>query len=89
MSRRGLGFDRKDTVSENGYPSKLASAETYGHTGFTGTSFWVDPENNLICIFLSNRVYPKVNDTIYKLHTQGNIMDAVYKASQKGVGTLP
>ncbi|CAN5241826.1 hypothetical protein BH11BAC5_BH11BAC5_07850 [soil metagenome] len=86
VSRRGLGFDRKDTASEYGYPSKLASPETYGHTGFTGTSFWVDPEKNLVCIFLSNRVYPKVNDTIYTLHTQGNIMDAVYKAIEKGAG---
>ena len=87
VSRRGLGFDRKDTASENAYPSKLASMETYGHTGFTGTSFWVDPDKNVVFIFLSNRVYPKVNDAIYKLHTQGNIMDAVYKAIKKGAGT--
>ena len=71
VSRRGLEFYRKETASENGYPSKLAAADTYGHTGFTGTSFWVDPDKNLVCIFLSNRVYPKVNDTIYELHTQG------------------
>ena len=88
VSRRGLGFDRKETASENGYPSKLASADTYGHTGFTGTSFWVDPNKNLVCIFLSNRVYPKVNDTIYELHTQGNIMDAVYKAIENGADKL-
>jgi len=88
VSQRGLGFDRKDAASENGYPSKLASRDTYGHTGFTGTSFWVDPDKNLVCIFLSNRVYPKVNDTIYELHTQGNIMDAVYKAIQNSEGKL-
>lgn len=87
VSRRGLGFDRKDTTSEYGYPSKLAATETYGHTGFTGTSFWIDPEKNLVCIFLSNRVYPKVNNAIYKLHTQGNIMDAVYEAIEKAAGT--
>jgi CubicO group peptidase (beta-lactamase class C family) len=87
VSRRGLGFDRKDPESKNGYPSKLAPFSTYGHTGFTGTSFWVDPENKLICIFLSNRVYPKVNGTIYKLQTQGHIMDAVYMAIEKGAHT--
>lgn len=80
ISRRGLGFDRVDTSSELGYPAKLASLQTYGHTGFTGTCFWVDPKYNLVFIFLSNRVYPRVNGTIYKLRTQANVLDAVYKA---------
>ncbi|MBC7422615.1 MAG: serine hydrolase, partial [Ferruginibacter sp.] len=83
ISRRGLGFDRKDTFSELGYPSKLAAPQTYGHTGFTGTCFWVDPTCGLLFIFLSNRVYPTATSTLYKLRTQANILDTFYKAINK------
>jgi CubicO group peptidase (beta-lactamase class C family) len=80
ISRRGLGFDRMDTSSKVGYPSRLASVQTYGHTGFTGTCFWVDPKYNLVYIFLSNRVYPTVNTNIYRLRTIPNIQDVFYEA---------
>ncbi len=83
ISRRGLGFDRKDTSSVLGYPAKLAAPQTYGHTGFTGTCFWVDPTCGLVFIFLSNRVYPAATSTLYKLHTQANILDTFYKAFNK------
>jgi CubicO group peptidase (beta-lactamase class C family) len=83
ISRRGLGFDRVDTTSKNGYPSKLASSQTYGHTGFTGTCFWVDPKYNLVYIFLSNRVYPSVSNNLSRLRTQANIQDVIYKAVLK------
>lgn len=86
ISRRGLGFDRMDTSSRQGYPSKLASPQTYGHTGFTGTSFWVDPKYNLIYIFLSNRLYPKATPVLYRLRTQANILDTFYRAIIKGEG---
>ena len=86
ISRRGLGFDRMDTSSRQGYPSKLASPQTYGHTGFTGTCFWVDPKYNLIYIFLSNRVYPKATNVLYRLRTQANILDTFYGAIMKGEG---
>lgn len=83
ISRRGFGFDRKDPDSTKNYPSKLASSETYGHTGFTGTCFWVDPKYNLIFIFLSNRVYPKATSTLYTLYIQPRMMDAIYGAIKK------
>lgn len=86
ISRRGLGFDRVDTTSELGYPSKLASHQTYGHTGFTGTCFWVDPQYNLVYIFLSNRVYPTATNTLYKMRVQANILDAFYEAILKSKG---
>ncbi len=56
-NRRGLGFDMK---SLNGYSSAgtLAGPNTIGHTGFTGTSFWIDPDQNLAIIVLTNRTYP-------------------------------
>jgi CubicO group peptidase (beta-lactamase class C family) len=82
-SRRGLGFDRVDTSNKLGYPSRLASAQTYGHTGFTGTCFWVDPKYNLVYIFLSNRVHPTVNGNLYKLRTQAKILDAFYEVILK------
>jgi CubicO group peptidase (beta-lactamase class C family) len=44
VSRRGLGFDRWDPIADRHYPSKLASDQTFGHTGFTGTCVWVDPK---------------------------------------------
>ncbi|MFN3940670.1 MAG: serine hydrolase, partial [Chitinophagales bacterium] len=60
VSRRGLGFDKPDKNPGNSSPaSSYASGKTYGHLGFTGICAWVDPQYNLIYIFLSNRVYPK------------------------------
>ncbi len=53
---RGLGFDRKDEDSSSA--GSLTSERTFGHTGFTGTSFWVDPEHDLSIIILTNRVHP-------------------------------
>ncbi len=80
VSRRGLGFDR----GEGGYPSSLASSGTYGHTGYTGTCVWVDPKYKLIYIFLSNRVYPSVNNKINSLRIRPRIQDAIYEAILKG-----
>lgn len=84
-SRRGLGFDRWDPNISLGYPSKLASPETYGHTGYTGTCIWVDPKSNLVYVFLSNRVNPKVSDKLSQLKIRGRIQDAVYQAMAKGL----
>ncbi len=85
VSRRGLGFDRWDPNRETKYPSVLASDQTYGHTGYTGTCFWVDPKYNLVYIFLSNRVNPKVTEKLSSLGIRRRVQDAVYEAIQKGV----
>lgn len=85
VSRRGLGFDRWDPISDRHYPSKLASTLTYGHTGFTGTCVWVDPKYNLIYIFLSNRVNPDVGSKLSDLNTRPRIQDVIYEAIQKGL----
>jgi CubicO group peptidase (beta-lactamase class C family) len=85
ISRRGLGFDKpeKDNyLRPEAYPALSASPETYGHTGFTGIGWWVDPKNNLVFIFLSNRV----NSTganfnkLGQMNIRGKIHEAVYKA---------
>lgn len=82
-SRRGLGFDRKDPSPGSRYPSGLASNATYGHTGYTGTCVWMDPESRLIYIFLSNRVHPEVSDQLGNLAIRRRIMDSIYQAIQK------
>ena len=83
-SRRGYGFDKpeKDNATrKEPYPSALASPETFGHTGFTGTCVWVDPKVNLVYIFLSNRVNPtRNNNKISQMQIRGKIQDEFYKA---------
>jgi len=85
VSRRGLGFDRWDPDLTKKYPSELASAQTYGHTGYTGTCVWVDPARGLVYVFLSNRVYPSVTDKLSNLKIRGRIQDAIIKAIEKGL----
>jgi CubicO group peptidase (beta-lactamase class C family) len=85
VSRRGLGFDRWDPITDRHYPSKLASPQTYGHTGFTGTCIWVDPKYNLVYIFLSNRVNPNVGSKLGSLNIRPRIQDVVYEAIGKGM----
>ena len=80
VSRRGLGFDRWDPESTKGYPSRLASPQTFGHTGYTGTCVWVDPKFNLVYIFLSNRVNPGVSTKLIDLNIRGRIQDVIYEA---------
>ncbi|MEO8885002.1 MAG: serine hydrolase [Mucilaginibacter sp.] len=85
ISRRGLGFDRWDPLTDRHYPSELASDQTYGHTGYTGTCVWVDPKYNLVYVFLSNRLYPKESSKLSSLNIRPRIQDAVYKAIAKGL----
>lgn len=85
ISRRGLGFDRPDTVNPQKSPcAPSAPASVYGHIGFTGTCAWVDPDNGLIYVFLSNRIYPHVwNTKLMKLDIRGRIQEAMYQALLK------
>ena len=80
-SRRGLGFDKPDKQKETGSTCEKAPASTYGHTGYTGTCFWVDPDNQLIYIFLSNRVYPSRRHTqLMELQLRAKIQEVIYEA---------
>ena len=85
-NRRGLGFD-KPYLNNNtfkiadAYPAPEVSASSFGHSGFTGTFVWADPENQLVYIFLSNRVYPtRENRNIYNLNIRPSIQQIFYKA---------
>ena len=82
--RRGLGFDKPDKRNDKNSPTcREASAATFGHTGFTGTCFWVDPQSQLIYIFLSNRVHTTRNNSAFsKLNIRPRIFSEVYKAMQ-------
>jgi len=84
VSRRGLGFDRWDPVASKHYPSELASNQTFGHTGYTGTCVWVDPSRGLVYVFLSNRVNPTVSEQLSKLSIRGRIQDVINKAIDAG-----
>jgi CubicO group peptidase (beta-lactamase class C family) len=85
-NKRGLGFDKpmlpNDTIPpEDIYPCPSASSSSFGHSGFTGTFIWVDPEAELSFVFLSNRVYPTRNNSrLYDLSIRRNIMQAAYDA---------
>lgn len=85
VSYRGFGFDR---ANGHGYPSKLASIQTFGHTGYTGTCVWVDPKYKLIYIFLSNRVNPSVTDKLNNLRVRPRIQDVIYEAMIEGEKNL-
>lgn len=84
VSRRGLGFDKpeKDNATRpEPYPSLSTSPQTFGHTGFTGTCVWIDPKYNLIYIFLSNRVHPTRENTIFgQMNIRPKIQEVIYSA---------
>ena len=89
-NRRGLGFDKPLLEYDAALSSvaKGASPESYGHTGYTGTLVWADPVNDLLFVFLSNRVYPTRNNSkIYNLNVRPNIHNMVYDLLRIGKGT--
>ena len=82
ISRRGLGFDKpnlKDLKNSPCAPSAIGAV--YGHTGFTGTCAWVDPEHGTVYVFLSNRLCPNVwNTKLTEMNIRTNIQEAIYKS---------
>ncbi|NNC94427.1 MAG: serine hydrolase [Chitinophagales bacterium] len=84
-SRRGLGFDKPETdPNKSGPTSSEASPYTFGHSGFTGTGAWADPYNDVIFIFLSNRVYPDANNwKLVRNDIRTRMQSAVYQAIEK------
>jgi CubicO group peptidase (beta-lactamase class C family) len=79
-NRRGLGWDRPRPEG-GGQVSDLVSRNSFGHSGFTGTFAWIDPDEDLVYIFLSNRVYPSVhNEKLMKNNVRRNIQDIIYKS---------
>ncbi len=83
-NRRGLGFDKPMLeFEEHRGNCKSASPSSFGHSGFTGTYTWADPETGLVYVFLSNRVYPDMNNgKIMELDIRTNIHQLFYEAIQ-------
>ena len=81
-NRRGLGFDKPMLQYKAGLSNcKSASPSSFGHSGFTGTYAWADPETGLVYVFLSNRVYPdSENQKISKYDIRTNIHQLFYDA---------
>jgi CubicO group peptidase (beta-lactamase class C family) len=89
VSSRALGWDtptdetdrRSSTPGEPGYSAagSLFSARSFGHTGFTGTSMWMDPERGLYVILLTNRVHPTRENNMIR-DTRAQVADAVVRA---------
>lgn len=79
-NRRGLGFDKPLLKGKSSHTSQYASKKSYGHSGFTGTYLWIDPENQTILIFLSNRVYPDAKtNKLARLNIRTDIHDLIYE----------
>jgi beta-N-acetylhexosaminidase len=93
-SRRGFGFDKPEKlipvqhmgmdtlVRKDNYPARLVSPATFGHTGYTGTCVWADPEHKIVFVFLSNRVHPDggSNGKLLSMNVRGKVQDAIYEA---------
>jgi beta-N-acetylhexosaminidase len=81
-NRRALGFDRPITDEDDAGPaSNSASERSYGHSGFTGTIVWMDPEYDLLYIFLSNRVHPdQSNAKLISMNVRTRIQEMIYQS---------
>jgi len=81
QNRRGLGFDRPQLEDRPGPSCTCASARSFGHTGFTGTMVWMDPKEELLYIFLSNRTFPDMeNWKLSRMDVRTNIQEFIYEA---------
>jgi beta-N-acetylhexosaminidase len=84
-NRRGYGFDKPGIQmnkhsGRDRYPSDLVSEQSFGHSGYTGTFVWADPANQLLFVFLSNRVFPdRENHKITKLRLRPLLLEALFK----------
>jgi CubicO group peptidase (beta-lactamase class C family) len=82
-NRRGLGFDKPQLPGTSGPTCGCASASSFGHTGFTGTMTWADPDKELIYVFLSNRTYPDATENkLAKENIREQIQKIIYDAIQ-------
>lgn len=80
--QRGLGFDKR--IGKDGPTCACVSPSSFGHTGFTGDIAWVDPETEIVYVFLSNRTYPGTNGDENKL-AKGKIREDIQKIIQEAI----
>lgn len=81
-NRRGMCFDKPEPDPKKASPvTSECSLKSFGHSGFTGTFAWADPENGLVFVFLSNRVFPNADENkLAKLGIRGKIHKILYEA---------
>lgn len=90
-NRRGLGFDKpylgnSERKLEDAYPAPDAGKNSFGHTGFTGTFVWADPDNQLLLIFFTNRVTPtRENTKLTDMNLRTEMHQAIYDCIKKGL----
>ncbi len=84
-NRRALGFDKQlFNPSSNAQTCPEASQNSFGHTGFTGTMVWVDPDAQLVYVFLSNRVHPSAETNLLaRMNTRTSIQSVLYRLLNK------
>ena len=82
-NRRGVGFD-KPQLEDEGPTCNCVSMKSFGHSGWTGTFAWADPEHELIYIFLSNRSYPggetASESKLVKENIRSKIQEVIYSS---------
>jgi beta-N-acetylhexosaminidase len=87
LSRRGLGFDKPEPMAGRSNPcADQASWKTFGHTGFTGTCVWADPEQKLLYVFLSNATYPHADKK--KINHGGGVREIAQSYFYKAMGVV-
>jgi CubicO group peptidase (beta-lactamase class C family) len=88
-NRRGLGFDKpllnnSQLSQKEAYPTRSASPSSFGHSGYTGTFVWVDPEHDITFVFLCNRVYPtRNNNLLTDMNIRSEILQVIYDSIAK------
>ena len=84
-NRRAAGFDKPFLQGYGGPTADGISQDSFGHTGFTGTMAWADPSEEIVYVFLSNRIYPDAeNKKLLKMDIRTNIQQVIYEAIKKG-----
>ena len=79
-NRRGIGFD-KPQLSDDGPTCGCISLNSFGHSGFTGTYAWADPEEEIVYVFLANRTYPHdAKNLLLKENIRTEIQRLIYEA---------
>lgn len=83
-NRRGIGFDKPQQPGTAGPTCGCASLTSFGHTGFTGTMTWADPETEIVYVFLSNRTFPEATvNKLSKENIREDIQKVIYEAIVK------
>ena len=79
-NRRGIGFDKPQLEGEHISTCGCLSMDSFGHSGYTGTYTWADPEEELLIVILANRTYPNNDFTFSTSNVRTRLQEFFYKA---------